>query len=211
MSSLEFNAPFSREVGTGAPDALAQALRQGLSVGADAQLSTVPPYPSLIGNLGLIMTRTAVVLAIAVGCTMLRNPDGVGSPLRTHPLGKREGFPLKDEAAKEVSQRLVAIQESVRRDMADYLHGHVQSKLVALSASLGMCQQILGRDPLAASGTLERIKLELQKLQDEDVRRVSRELYPSIIKLGLVPAIRNLVSRFADLIDIDLTFDPSGP
>jgi hypothetical protein len=149
-SSLEFNAPLSREVGASAPDALAQALRQGLSVGADAQLSPVPPYTSLIGNLGLIMTLTAVVLAMAVGCTMLRNPDGVGSPLRTRPLGKREGFPPKDEAAKEVSQRLVAIQESVRRDMADYLHGYVQSKLVALSASLGMCQQILDRDPLAA-------------------------------------------------------------
>jgi hypothetical protein len=69
----------------------------------------------------------------------------------------------------------------------------------------------IGPRPAGGSHTLERIKLELQKLQDEDIRRVRRELYPSIIKLGLVPAIRNLVSRFADLIDIDLTWTMHCP
>ena len=36
-------------------------------------------------------------------------------------------------STQNLSWRLVAGQESVRREMADYLHGHVQSKLLALS------------------------------------------------------------------------------
>jgi signal transduction histidine kinase len=91
--------------------------------------------------------------------------------------------------------------------MADYLHGHVQSKLLALSLSLGLCQQSLIRDPAAASLILERVQSELQKVQDEDLRQVSRELYPAIIKMGLVPAMRSLVSRFSELVEIDLFID----
>ena len=110
-------------------------------------------------------------------------------------------------STQDVSWRLVAAQESVRREMADYLHGHVQSKLLALSLSLGLCQQSLTQDPAAASLMLERVQSELQKVQDEDLRQVSRELYPAIIKMGLVPAIRSLVSRFSELVEIDLFID----
>ncbi len=112
-----------------------------------------------------------------------------------------------NNSTQDLSWRLVAAQESVRREMADYLHGHVQSKLLALSLSLGLCQQSLTQDPAAASLMLERVQSELQKVQDEDLRQVSRELYPAIIKMGLVPAIRSLVSRFSELVDIDLIID----
>jgi signal transduction histidine kinase len=91
--------------------------------------------------------------------------------------------------------------------MADYLHGHVQSKLLALSMSLSTCQKLLARDPAHAYHLLERIQIELQRVQDEDLRQVSRELYPAIIKMGLVPAMRSLISRFSDLLDIDLIID----
>jgi signal transduction histidine kinase len=109
--------------------------------------------------------------------------------------------------AHEVSQRLVALQESVRRDMADYLHGHVQSKLLALSLGLSSYQKLLAQDPADAYRLLERIQTELQRVQDEDLRQVSRELYPAIIKMGLVPAMRSLTSRFSDSIEIDLIID----
>ncbi len=120
------------------------------------------------------------------------------------PLNGFEG----NNSTQDFSWRLLAAQESVRREMADYLHGHVQSKLLALSLSLGLCQQSLTQDPAAASLMLERVQTELQKVQDEDLRQVTRELYPAIIKMGLVPAMRSLVSRFSDLVDIDLFIDP---
>ncbi len=54
---------------------------------------------------------------------------------------------------------------------------------------------------------LEYIQNELRKVQDEDVRQVSHELYPSIVKMGMAPAVRSLVNRFSDAIDIDLDID----
>jgi signal transduction histidine kinase len=102
---------------------------------------------------------------------------------------------------------LVAIQESVRRDTADYLHGHVQSKLLALSMGLSNHQKLLAQNPAEAYRLLERIQTELQRVQDEDLRQVSRELYPAIIKMGLAPAMRSLISRFSDSIEIDLIID----
>ena len=119
------------------------------------------------------------------------------------PFSDRKG----NNSTQGLSWRLVAAQESVRREMADYLHGHVQSKLLALSLSLGLCQQSLTQDPAAASLMLERVQSELQKVQDEDLRQVTHELYPAIIKMGLVPAMRSLVSRFSDLVEIDLYID----
>ena len=113
---------------------------------------------------------------------------------------------IANNSAQDISWRLVAAQKSVRREMADYLR-HVQSKLLALSLSLGLCQQSLARDPAAASLMLERVQSELQNVQDEDLRQVSRGLYPAIIKMGLVPAMRSLVSRFSELLEIDLFID----
>jgi signal transduction histidine kinase len=81
---------------------------------------------------------------------------------------------------------------------------------MALSLSLGMCQKMLEQDPAHAYRMLERVQEELQKLQDEDLRQVSRELYPAIIKMGLAPAVRSLVSRFSDMMEIDLAIDQKG-
>jgi signal transduction histidine kinase len=111
---------------------------------------------------------------------------------------------------QDVSRRLVEVQETVRREMADYLHGHVQSKLVALSISLGFCQKALRRDPSMAYRMLDRIQEELKRIQDEDLRLVSRELYPAVIKIGLVPAMQSLVDRFKELIDIELVVGPEA-
>jgi signal transduction histidine kinase len=99
------------------------------------------------------------------------------------------------------------MQESVRRDMANYLHGHVQSKLIALSMSLGMCRRMLTSDPGQATILLGQVQVELQKVQDEDLRRVSHELYPAIIKIGLVPAMRSLIDRFNESLETSLIID----
>lgn len=109
---------------------------------------------------------------------------------------------------QDVSRRMVEVQEAVRRQTSDYLHGHLQSKLVAICMSINACQKNLRRDPVMVHGTLGRIQEELKRIQDEDLRRVSQELYPAIIKLGLVPATQSLVDRFKDVIDIELTISP---
>jgi signal transduction histidine kinase len=165
----------------------------------------------MANKLALALIGLSTLLALAAGCLILRSSRQAQAPIALGEIitGRQptEPAPSPNSAIQEASQRLVAVQESVRREMADYLHGYVQSKLLALSLSLGMCQKMLDQDPAHAYRMLERIQDELQRLQDEDLRQVSRELYPAIVKMGLVPAVRSLVSRFSDMMEIELTID----
>ena len=43
------------------------------------------------------------------------------------------------DGVNESSQRIMALQESARRRISEYLHGHVQSKLLALQHHLSRC------------------------------------------------------------------------
>ena len=55
---------------------------------------------------------------------------------------------------------------------------------------------------------LEEIRSELRNIQQEDIRRASQELYPSIVKAGLVPAVRSAVNRFSNDIQVELSIEP---
>ena len=82
----------------------------------------------------------------------------------------------KPEGVKDSPQRIMALQESARRRVSEYLHGHVQSKLLALQYYLSRCQELMTVDPKEASDLLQRVRNELQQLQDNDIRRASHEL-----------------------------------
>ena len=69
----------------------------------------------------------------------------------------------------------------------------------------------MAADPHRAGILLEEIKAGLRSVQEEDIRRASHELYPPIVKLGLVPALRSLTERFRHAISIELSVDSKFP
>ena len=102
---------------------------------------------------------------------------------------------------------VIRSQESKKKRVSEYLHGHVQSKLLVLQHRLGQCQEMVALDPEKASASLDEIKAELRSIQEDDIRRSSHELYPSIVKIGLIPALRSLRDRFWKGIPVDLCID----
>ncbi len=110
----------------------------------------------------------------------------------------------KPEEVKESPQRILALQESARKRVAEYLHGHVQSKLLALQYYLSRCQELLTVNPREASELLQKVRDELQLIQDKDVRQASHDLYPAIISLGLIPAVRSLRDRVDGMVRTEL-------
>jgi signal transduction histidine kinase len=178
---------------------------------AVASLVSPASLPSRAASAAAPSLAAVLLTALAGGaiwwCCQRSRPQPVNEPPQAALGPTDEPLDNPKVTAHQVSQRLVALQESVRRDMADYLHGHVQSKLLALSLGLSNYQKLLAQDPTDAYRLLERLQAELQRVQDEDLRQVSRELYPAIIKMGLVPALRSLISRFRDAIEIDLIID----
>ena len=99
------------------------------------------------------------------------------------------------------------VRELVKKRISEYLHGHVQSKLLVLQYRLGQCQELVETDPHGAAIFLEEIKTGLRSVQEEYIRRASHDLYPSIVKLGLGPALRSLAERFRNAVPIELSVD----
>ena len=113
--------------------------------------------------------------------------------------------PARARSLKPVGRPAMPVHESVKKRISDYLHGHVQSKLLVLHHRLGQCQELVATDPYGAAILLEEIKAGLRSVQEDDIRKASHELYPSIVKLGLGPALRSLVERFSNAVHIELS------
>jgi len=93
-------------------------------------------------------------------------------------------------------------QEAVRKGVAQNLHGPVQSRLLVLWHRLGQMEaRQQGGGPL--QGELEAARAELKEVH-EAVRSLSYQLYPGIVNIGLVPALRSLCGRFEGVLDLDL-------
>jgi signal transduction histidine kinase len=119
----------------------------------------------------------------------------------------RQGVALA--RAKEVhrsQQRLIAVQERVRREAAALLHDGVQEELLVLK---GHMQEILEGKISAAettrllSGTVDG----LNQVIEQQVGVLSQQLYPSTLSHGLAPTFMSFADRYKAgpvvLVDLD--------
>ena len=77
-----------------------------------------------------------------------------------------------------------------------------------LQQSLARCQDLLTLEPVTASNLLSEVRTDLQKVQEQDIRQASQELYPSIVRMGLSPALRSLRDRFWHSVQVELKIEP---
>ncbi len=117
----------------------------------------------------------------------------------------------RDVVHVELAVRALEDEEiRVRREVAEGLHGTLQSKLVVVDARLA---ELAAHG--AASGwsaddlaTIGWVRDELEVSREIDVRQMSRILYPDRLELGLVPAVRALLGRLPATIATRLTASP---
>ena len=97
--------------------------------------------------------------------------------------------------------RLMDAHESVRRAMAEELHGSVQTRLYANWIKLQEIQERLrGRD----AEELGTVIKDLDEIRENDIRLLSHRLHPSVIRLGIGPGLRSLREHYEDALPIDL-------
>lgn len=101
-------------------------------------------------------------------------------------------------------RRIVAAQESVRQQIAEELHGPIQTRLYAVWQKLGRVQSMITSSPEAAEAGLEKLMEELDNIRENDIRQVSHRLHPGIIRVGLGAGIRSLRDSFEALVPIEL-------
>ncbi len=109
---------------------------------------------------------------------------------------------------QESRRRIVTVQEGVRRDIAEQLHGPVQTQLLVLWHLLGETGKLLGAGKQAeAAQLLNQVRGELQRLQDKEIRGLSHRLHPSIVRVGVSASMRSLRDQFGKLMPVKLTLD----
>ncbi|MEE8471178.1 MAG: ATP-binding protein, partial [Dehalococcoidia bacterium] len=102
-------------------------------------------------------------------------------------------------------ERMVTVQESVRRDIAQQIHGSVQNRLIILLHRLKELERMASSSEMAAE--LVDLRQKLGDLIDSHVRPISHRLYPSILRRGLVAALQSLADQFEATLAIDMWLD----
>ena len=130
-----------------------------------------------------------------------REFDRDGKPLRmrgvTIDITKRR---QAEEAARELSGRLINAQEEERSRLARELHDDVTQRLALLAIDAGRGERNL---PSAAGGTAMRAMRESLIRLSEDVHALAYRLHPSILEdLGLIEALKTECERFGRVASI---------
>lgn len=133
-------------------------------------------------------------------------------------LSRRENALRESEARlRSLSSRLINAQEDERKRVAKELHDELGQALAHLKHRVRSIQRKFAADPPALDRECEDINRYID-LTIENVRRLSRDLRPSVLEhLGLSAALRWLFEMFQkqhslqvslDMDDIDFLFSP---
>ncbi|HLH23096.1 MAG TPA: ATP-binding protein [Chloroflexota bacterium] len=102
---------------------------------------------------------------------------------------------------------IVHAQETVRRDVAERLHGEVQGKLLALELQLRQAADTIPRDPAGAVAEVRSVVGRLEAVR-ETTRAVSHQLHPAILRMGLPAALRSLRDSLEPAVTVELDVAP---
>ncbi len=101
-----------------------------------------------------------------------------------------------DEAMRELSRRLLLLQDEERRRIARELHDNVAQNVLALSLNLNFAQRLV-----PSESELARIVVECVNMADQTataLRRISYLLHPPVLdSLGLSVALQDFVAGFS--------------
>lgn len=186
-------------------------------------MRSIIPVGAFVELEGQVEFTTLLHIAIVSVVVFASTAVGALASMLHEMIEKRKEYEAAlEERVNELEasrRRIVIAQETVRREIASHLHGPVQTRLLMLRKNLEECQRITESQPERAIAMFAQVNEELDRLQSEEIRDISHQLHPSIIRLGLPAALRSLCDRFATLVPITLEIkqevdhleDPANP
>ena len=111
------------------------------------------------------------------------------------------------EELQESRHRMMLAHEHTRKEVAGLLHGRVQSRLVVVRHWLKECQENLKDALPEMTESLDKAADLLRGISDQELRSITRQLYPSIIRTGLPSALNSLADRFRAMFFVELEID----
>ncbi len=114
------------------------------------------------------------------------------------------------ERAEELADsrdRIAAAEEQVRREIAELLHGRVQSRLLVVAHRLLEAHASLASDPSGMAAALEALALDLDRIREEDLGQAIRQLHPAVVGIGLLVSLRHVAEELEPRLDVTVTAD----
>ncbi|TQL01662.1 sensor histidine kinase [Cellulomonas sp. SLBN-39] len=100
----------------------------------------------------------------------------------------------------------------LRRAVAEGLHASLQQRLVLLTGRIDRLADRLEATGTVAAGDvpeLRAVRGEVETVRAQDVREMSRLLFPEQLEIGVVPAIRAIVRRLPPIIAVRVGASPA--
>jgi signal transduction histidine kinase len=107
---------------------------------------------------------------------------------------------------QESRSRIVSAQESLRRTIAEELHGKVQTHLVMMNFRLADIKGMVSSN-VAAAKAIDEVAGELEVLRENEIRQISHRLHPSVIKISLLSGLRSLADQFDGNLPVSVSAD----
>jgi signal transduction histidine kinase len=173
-------------------------LRSGAAAGTNQKTRTL----ILFGNLLAFLLLSAAMVALYLDMTARRKTE---ESLRKAYQEQKD----REITLRQLSGRLLRIQEQERRHMARDLHDSVGQHLAALKMALDSLQSKLRADPEQAARILAEC-VNTARDSIKEVRTVSYLLYPPMLEeLGLKSAIPTYLEGFGQRSGIRTTLEIS--
>lgn len=112
------------------------------------------------------------------------------------------------EEVQRTRRLLTAREDQLRREIAEVLHGRVQTKLLLAAHSLEQAERVWESDPAQSRAQFCTALEQIDQVREEEIRQASHALHPSVIRVGLLPALRSLIAGLAGRLQVGLTIDP---
>ena len=110
------------------------------------------------------------------------------------------------EESRGSRRHMILTHEQTRKEVANLLHARVQSRLLVLDYWLKDCEDLV-TGPQEVLDQLKNARTTLGEIIQEDLRSITRHLYPSIIHIGLPGALNSLAERFHSIFTVEIDID----
>ncbi|MBV8087111.1 MAG: AAA family ATPase [Chloroflexi bacterium] len=161
-------------------------------------------------------TPEDVSILVAIGSHIAIALDTADAVVRQSELAQTnsellEVLQQRVEELQDSRRQITQAEERLRREIAEVLHSRVQSKLLVAGHQLSRVEGMVDADPASAKRLLSETRAEIDEIREREIRDASHLLHPSIIRVGLVPAVRSLVGRFEDFYRVSIEVDAELP
>ncbi len=130
--------------------------------------------------------------------------------LQSQPQGDAARLPQLLAELEQSRVRIVESHEALRKALAEEIHGRVQNALLFACLCIQKASESLDTDLPAARDHLAQAKSLIERVVQDDLRLIAKQLHPSIVNVGLVAALRSLARGFRHAFTVEPLVSPAA-